>query len=100
MKKRLKEYAIGILGGQCIICGYSKSLRALHFHHIDESLKDVEISKLSSEYDVRQEAKKCILVCSNCHCEIHDNYFPRAELKIIHDNQLKLLIKNCYSRDS
>jgi len=47
----------------------------LHFHHIDESKKSFSISSNVTRNwaDVREELKKCVLVCSNCHMEIHDN---------------------------
>lgn len=69
-KKKLVEYK----GGKCIICGYDKSIRSLQFHHINPLEKDFGISsQLSySLKRLKKEADKCILVCSNCHCEIHD----------------------------
>lgn len=68
-KQKLVEYK----GGECSICGYDKSLRALHFHHVDPNEKDFTISSKSYSYErLKKEVDKCILVCSNCHCEIHD----------------------------
>lgn len=70
MKLRLVEYK----GGKCSLCGYNKCVKALEFHHIDPHKKDFQISRYSNlkwETVVR-EVDKCILVCSNCHREIHD----------------------------
>lgn len=56
-------------------CGYNKSFRALHFHHKDPSKKDDDINSLVSRGQItqaREEAKKCVLVCANCHAEIHE----------------------------
>ncbi len=70
IKKELVEYK----GGKCKMCGYSKSLRALQFHHLDPSEKDFNIGGVSTlNEDVKKELDKCILVCANCHSEIHDN---------------------------
>ena len=63
-------------GGKCCLCGYNKCMGALDFHHIDPSKKDFAISKQRrtspQKFDcVKSELDKCILVCSNCHSEIH-----------------------------
>lgn len=62
-------------GGKCQKCGYNKCERALGFHHIDPKEKDFGLSaqSLSRDIDIlRQEMKKCILLCANCHAEEHD----------------------------
>jgi DNA invertase Pin-like site-specific DNA recombinase len=79
-KKKLVEYK----GGKCVGCGYSKSIRALHFHHIDPSTKEFNIG--SSNYNMDRmliEVDKCILVCSNCHSEIHEELEKYGESEII-----------------
>jgi len=70
MKKRAIEY----MGGKCSRCGYDKCSKALHFHHLDPKEKDFQISgsKNRSWEVIVEELKKCIMVCSNCHAEIHD----------------------------
>ena len=44
----------------------------LHFHHVDPKTKSFVVSmavgKALDTY--RQEVKKCVLVCANCHGEI------------------------------
>lgn len=59
-------------GGKCSCCGYNKYLGALEFHHLDPNDKDINISQCSKEEDMRKEAEKCILLCSNCHREEHE----------------------------
>lgn len=69
-KKLLVEYK----GGKCEVCGYDKCLSALEFHHIDASEKDFAISSSSKCLEeLKLEADKCILVCANCHREIHSD---------------------------
>ena len=72
-RHRIKERAVYIMGGACQCCGYNRCLRALQFHHIDASTKEFQISdNITRNWaDVRKELTKCILVCSNCHQEIH-----------------------------
>ena len=67
-KKLLVEYK----GGECERCGYKKCIDALDFHHRDPSEKDFTIAGKSWSFErLKKEADKCILVCSNCHREIH-----------------------------
>ena len=49
-------------------------MRALHFHHVDEATKKFSISSNVTRNweDTLNELRKCVLVCSNCHMEIHD----------------------------
>lgn len=65
-----------IYGNKCTICGYSNSSSALQFHHVDPSTKEFIMGGVSAEWSIQRlinEANKCILICSNCHFEIHDN---------------------------
>lgn len=72
-RKRTKIKLIEYKGGKCEICGYDKCVRAMEFHHLDTEKKDFTISSKSLSFEkLKMEADKCILVCSNCHCEIHD----------------------------
>ena len=76
LKRRLVENK----GGKCEVCGYDKSIRALEFHHPDPKEKKINISaelfqkKFPNEKlfnRLKKETKKCVLVCRNCHAEIH-----------------------------
>jgi DNA-binding transcriptional regulator GbsR (MarR family) len=72
-RKRVKKKLIEYKGGKCEICGYNKCERALQFHHKNPMEKDFSISGRSLSFDrLKEEVDKCMLVCSNCHCEIHD----------------------------
>jgi hypothetical protein len=68
-----KDILVAEFGGQCSRCGYSRCSRVLHFHHTDPSNKSFGIAeKLSSNLELlREEAKKCILLCPLCHEEKH-----------------------------
>ena len=73
-RRKLKKMAVELKGGKCQICGYSRSVWALDFHHIDDKLKSFDLSSgglTRSWVKVQEEIKKCVLVCSNCHREIH-----------------------------
>lgn len=72
-QRNVKQQALEYKGGKCSICGYNKCQAALQFHHIDPIQKDFSISghKCMSFNTIKPELDKCILVCSNCHAEIH-----------------------------
>lgn len=74
-RKKLREMARESKGNRCIICGYGKCQRALSFHHIDPTKKEFDLSSkgLTRSWEkIQKEIKKCILVCANCHMEIHE----------------------------
>jgi len=71
---RLKKKMVDLRGGKCQICGYSRCLIALDFHHIDESTKEFGLPQrdlTKSWVKILVELNKCVLVCANCHREIH-----------------------------
>jgi transposase len=80
VKKRrrvLKEMAVEYKGGCCQQCGYNKCLDSLHFHHLNPNEKDFGISQngvTRSWEKIKEELDKCILVCGNCHGEIHAGF--------------------------
>ena len=60
---------------RCTTCGFSHPA-ALDFHHVDPSKKEANIHKLlqSGRYSkVKEEIKKCIVLCANCHRIHHFN---------------------------
>ncbi|HEX6781858.1 MAG TPA: helix-turn-helix domain-containing protein [Solirubrobacterales bacterium] len=72
-RHRLKRILVEEAGGQCILCGYSRCVRALEFHHLDPEKKEFELSYRGctrSLASLRAEAGKCALLCSNCHAEV------------------------------
>ena len=81
-RRHLKEMAVDYKGGKCIICGYSKYLGALEFHHLDPESKDFAISTTGTTKSwtrIKHELDKCICVCANCHREIHGNLINLEE---------------------
>ena len=73
-RKKLREKAIKYKGGKCSLCGYDKCQEALEFHHLDLDSKDFGLSRSGitrSWEKIRDELQKCVLVCANCHRELH-----------------------------
>ena len=69
----LKIKMVKLKGGACSICGYKKNLAALHFHHLQNKNFELDARNMAnrSEQVLNKELDKCILVCSNCHMELH-----------------------------
>lgn len=73
-RRKLKLMLIEYKGGKCIICSYHKYAGAFDLHHIDGSTKEFGLSMqgLTRSWEkTKAEADKCVLVCANCHREIH-----------------------------
>ena len=73
-RRELKHRAVAYKGGKCESCGYCKSVAALDFHHVDSSTKEFGISAggwTRTWERMKPELDKCILLCSNCHRELH-----------------------------
>ncbi|MCA0187800.1 MAG: HNH endonuclease [Proteobacteria bacterium] len=73
-RKKVKQMAVNELGGACVLCGYDRCIEALEFHHKDPDLKDFTISAKGhcrAWESIKAELNKCVLVCSNCHRELH-----------------------------
>ncbi len=73
-RQRLKLRLTYVMGDQCCICGYNKCRSALEFHHTNPLEKDFTISSNANVAYAKaeEEIKKCIMVCANCHREIHE----------------------------
>ena len=74
--RQRKLELIALLGGKCVRCGYARNFAALEFHHIERHSKLFQLdmrSLANLQWDlVMQEARKCRLLCSNCHAEHHN----------------------------
>lgn len=76
-----KQRLVELHGGCCKNCGYRKNFTALCFHHVDPKDKEfgIDSSKCSDvPWEVLYaESLKCILLCQNCHHELHNPTFMR-----------------------
>ncbi len=93
-RRKVKAILVREAGGACRICGYMANMRALHFHHVEPTEKRLEINAkgvaLSLEA-LRAEARKCVLLCSNCHAEVEEGFvlIPDAALeRVLSDSAL------------
>jgi hypothetical protein len=80
--KYKKEKAVAHKGGKCQKCGYDKCIAALDFHHINPEEKICGVKDLMiRRWDlIKEEIDKCVLLCSNCHRELHWSERQRKKL--------------------
>ena len=75
-RRALRTAVLQAFGGKCSVCGYSKSRSSLDFHHTIPEEKSFGITDgIRRRYGfekLAEEARKCALLCSNCHHEVHD----------------------------
>ena len=93
-----KYEAMILKGGKCEICGYNKNIAALEFHHIDPNTKKFQLdmrhfSNTTLE-TLKQELDKCILICANCHRELHNKNLTFNNVKNIIINSNKESFNN------
>jgi predicted HNH restriction endonuclease len=103
-RRALRRQAIAYKGGKCQICGYDRSHAAMDFHHTNPMEKDFSISSRMTCFDaIKRELDKTVLVCANCHREIHDGYHPsyleypdlnRSMADLVDDEELESRFSN------
>jgi transposase-like protein len=72
-RRRIKEILVDEAGGECVSCGYRACIGVLQFHHLDPSTKRFHLGRdgvTRSIEAARAEARKCVLLCANCHTEV------------------------------
>jgi hypothetical protein len=77
-KHKIRRILIVEAGACCQSCGYDRCWFNLHFHHVDPSKKKFALTRGNGKSlaRFREEARKCVLVCANCHGEIEAGMRP------------------------
>lgn len=77
--KRIK--AIRLLGGKCTKCS-NDNIFVLSFHHPNKD-KEKSMTRLKHYRwsEIEKEIRKCVLLCSNCHTEVHCNGSQNHKIK-------------------
>lgn len=76
-RREIKHRGVQFLGGICRNCGNVFDDCCYDFHHLNPNEKDFNISSAQTNgaktwLKVRDELKKCVLLCANCHRLIHN----------------------------
>lgn len=68
-----KKKIVELLGGSCCLCGYNRTNSALDVHHTDPRKKDPDWGGVRSWRwsRIEKELVTCVLLCRNCHAEVH-----------------------------
>jgi hypothetical protein len=99
--KARKLKAVELMGGSCSKCDYNRNLSALEFHHIDPKTKEFNWKQVCKKpWDqVIQELSKCIIVCKNCHAEIHNPNMSIADVEQLTTSANSMLEKSRYATE-
>jgi Homeodomain-like domain len=76
-RRKVKRILVAEAGGACVVCGYRRCIAALQFHHVDRASKQFALSNQGMTRSLeaaRRQARKCVLLCANCHAEIEAGY--------------------------
>ena len=80
---RRKQELVRRCGGTCTRCGYARNLAALTWHHVDPATKlfNLDLRALSNRRaeEIERELGKCVLLCANCHAELHNPMLRLAD---------------------
>jgi hypothetical protein len=72
-RRKIKAMLVEEAGGCCALCGYDRYPGALQFHHLDPATKAFSLGMRGIARSLercREEARKCVLLCANCHAEV------------------------------
>lgn len=73
--EEVRKRLIDLKGSKCSVCGYNKNNSSLCFHHLNSEEKLFNIdARTCNGYSFERlvnEANKCLLLCHNCHMELH-----------------------------
>lgn len=80
-----------ICGNKCQCCGYNKYHGNLAFHHLEAKESTIsELFKRTASWNtIIEEVNKCVLVCHNCHGEIHAGLIKCPQIN--HEERKKTL---------
>lgn len=81
-RRVIKQRLVAEAGGACALCGYNRWLGALQFHHVDPRWKTFQIGQAGHTRSLarcRAEARKCVLLCANCHAEVEGGFATLPE---------------------
>lgn len=73
-----KNIITSLINDSCQICGYAKCTRNLTFHHLRDKTTGLSSREFQFAFNTLiNELKKCVVICHNCHGEVHDNLIPQ-----------------------
>jgi hypothetical protein len=80
MSKRTRNVRLKrSVGDACFQCGYNRNYAAMVFHHFDPATKlfGLHSASKANGQQRKDEIAKCVLLCANCHAELHNPSLDR-----------------------
>lgn len=91
-EKKQSDAIFEIVGESCWMCGYENgksSRKLLHLHHVKK--KAFSLSRRGCySHDIKEillELRKCMLVCPNCHGEIHLGLHSKEDVVRVYNQE-------------
>lgn len=84
----------------CVACGEAHR-SCIDFHHIDPSSKDFTLGDATTNVGWNKlisELRKCVIVCKNCHCKVHDDVIVLPPNSTVTEAQIEDLQKRIMDR--
>lgn len=97
-RQKMKRRALAAMGDVCAGCGLREPVDALEFHHLDPHTKEFGISTegIPRRWDkIVAELAKCVLLCANCHREVHAGARRIGEDEGLYEVTIDPLHKRC-----
>lgn len=89
-RRRIKIALVEAFKHKCAYCGLEDDATLYDFHHIRPETKSFGIADASttrSKQAYLEEAKKCVMLCANCHRKIENNLISIVDLVPIAVNE-------------
>jgi len=81
-RRAIKVQLVAEAGGACALCGYDRWIGGLQFHHVDPTRKKFQLGQRGHTRSIarsREKARKCVLLCANCHAEVEGGFATLPE---------------------
>ncbi len=88
---RIKTALVKSFGGRCQLCGQEYPQSVFEFHHLNPAEKSFGLGNASTtraKVAYAEEAKKCVMLCANCHRLVEHEDVDDSNLKCIFDEDL------------
>ena len=85
---RIKKALVEANNHKCAYCGLVDEYVVYDFHHLNPLKKSFGIGSNSTTHSKQayaDEAKKCVMLCANCHRKVEKGFIPQDNLMVIFD---------------
>lgn len=90
-RKRVKIALVKAFGSKCQRCGEEHSVGVFDFHHLNPNEKSFSLgsgSTTRAKSSYAEEAKKCVMLCANCHRYVENDGVDVSDLVCAFDEKV------------